>query len=354
MNAKMNRITSIDALRAVVLLGILLVHINNGFGFHLDTSSIVGSLCKTAIALFLSKRCASVFGILFGVSFYLILRKPNYSSWKFVWRCVLLIGIGIFNKIFYTWDALLWYGIWGAFLVPFRYLSLKKLWIVFVFFYIINLLISNMADLSNFFFISYTSPYNRYSDGNTIADVITYPIGNSILDYIEHTIRGPLGTFVKFLLGYCIARSGIIDNIESYSKLKFISLFAICYIVLALAGSFFGISWLSSVSRLCGSICYAIIFLWLYYKKSSLFHFLEPYGKLGLTNYSFQGIIGVVICAVFLKPQGLTVEWLFVMMLGFYIFQVIFSIIWLKHYQHGPLEYLWRCATERKMFANKK
>lgn len=34
--------------------------------------------------------------------------------------------------------------------------------------------------------------------------------------------------------------------------------------------------------------------------------------------------------------------------LVFYVIQLLFSYHWLKKYKNGPLEYLWRCATERK------
>ena len=115
--SKSGRIESVDALRSVVLFGILLVHVNGGFGFAFDASSFTmcDNILRSAIYFLLSNRCAPIFSMLFGVSFYLILRNPFYSSSKFIWRCLLLIGIGLFNKLFYTYDALMWYGLWGIF-----------------------------------------------------------------------------------------------------------------------------------------------------------------------------------------------------------------------------------------------
>ena len=106
------RITSIDALRAFTLLGILLVHATNGFGLSYNGCfSTLDVLLNKGVKLFLVGKCNSIFAILFGVSFYLILRNPNNSSSKFVWRCVLLVFIGLINKAFYSFDALMWYGI---------------------------------------------------------------------------------------------------------------------------------------------------------------------------------------------------------------------------------------------------
>lgn len=120
--AKTGRINSIDALRGATLLGILLVHVNGGFGYQFDTASfsLYEKGLRGVIYILLSNRCAPIFSMLFGVSFYLILRNPSYNSSKFLWRCILLICIGLFNKLFYTYDALMWYGLWGIMLLPMR------------------------------------------------------------------------------------------------------------------------------------------------------------------------------------------------------------------------------------------
>ena len=349
------RIRSIDALRAMALFGILMVHTLAAFGFHsVETTTLLGSYLSKAISSLLVNRCATVFGILFGVSFYLILRNPNYSSSKFVWRCFILIGIGVIVKVFYTYDALIWYGIWGMFLVCFRKLSTKQLWVSLLLLYVLDLVLFYYANLTTLCFGSYISPYKRYDAGNTLIDVVSYPIGNAILDHIRGLIGDPLGTLCKFLLGYCFARSGIIENIRSYAKIKWLIVFLALYLGLWGIALLTGILWINGLSKWCGSICYAIAFLWLYYQKSNLFSFLEPYGKLGLTNYAFQSIVGVILCATFFVPYHLPFEWLLLTMVVFYAIQVLFSIMWLKRFRYGPLEYLWRCATERRIIGNKK
>ena len=338
----------------MVLFGILMVHTSQAFGFHgLETSTRFGDYLSKAISLLFLNRCATVFGILFGVSFYLILRNPNYSSRKFVWRCIILIGIGVFIKVFYTYDALMWYGIWGMFLVLFRKLSTKQLWLSLLLLYVLDIILFYYADLRTLFFGSYTSPYDRYAAGNTLIDVLSYPIGNAILDHTKGLIGDPFGTLCKFLLGYCFARSGIIEDIKSYAKMKWLLVFLVLYVGLWGVALLSGILWINGLSKWCGSICYAIAFLWIYYKTNNLFSFLEPYGKLGLTNYAFQSIVGVILCAVFFKPYGLTFEWIVLTMVVFYAIQVVFSIWWLKRFRYGPLEYLWRCATEKKLISNK-
>ena len=47
-------------------------------------------------------------------------------------------------------------------------------------------------------------------------------------------------------------------------------------------------------------------------------------------------------------------EWLnwfiktFLVFIGVYLLQAVFSYIWLQHFRYGPMEYLWRAATERR------
>ena len=351
---KKDRIGSIDALRAVVLFGILLVHASSAFGFHgLETATRFGDYITKAISMLLANRCATVFGILFGISFYLVLRNPSYSSRKFIWRCILLIAIGVFVKFFYTYDALLWYGLWGIALVCFRRLSAKQLWLSLLILYLLDLLLYYFGDLQTLLFGSYRPPYDRYGAGNTLKDVLSYPIVNSILDHVKWLISDPFGTLCKFLLGYCMARSGIIDHLKNHATMKWLLVFLTLYLGLWAIALFTGILWINGLSKWCGSIFYAVAFLWLYYKKSSLFSFLEPYGRLGLTNYVFQSIVGVTLCAIYFKPYGISFEWFLVTMMVFYAIQIVFSIFWLKKFRYGPLEYLWRSATEREFINNK-
>lgn len=346
------RITSIDALRAVALLGILLIHATDEFSWGPLAITTIGGHIKHFLPMLLRNRCNTVFGMLFGVSFYLILRNPSYSSRKFVWRCFLLFLFGLFNKVFYTYDALMWYGLSGMVLVLFRRLSSKKLWISFFLIYIINVLISNFVDLKLLFFGSVES-CNRYVESAGLGSVIRYPIWLAALDYVKLVIDGPLGTLSKFLLGYCIAKTGIIDNLQKYVNLKYSIVLSAIYVVLFVLGAHFNIPRLLLISYLFGSLCYAEWFLLVYYKTYPLLRFLEPYGKLGMTNYSMQSIVGVIIIGLVFIPRHLSFECFFMTMILFYFVQLVFSILWLKYYKYGPFEWLWRCLTERRWITNK-
>ena len=351
------RITSIDALRAVILLGILLVHIIGMFGWGniAPNATIVGQYSFEAIFYWLTNRCAAVFAILFGVSFHLILLNPTYTTKKFVWRCFLLALIGLFNKIFYTSDALFWYGIWGMVLAAFRNLSVRKLWISFFVIFVLNLGITYFINLRELVFGTNINPNSRYVIGNGLGDVICYPVWRAVYDYVFVALKaGPLYCLSIFLLGFCLGKSGIIEKLNKYATIKYFLLFAVLYLTLFYLDMRFHPPFFKRVAYLFGAFCYAELFLLIYYRFYPHFRFFEPYGKLGLTNYSMQGIVGVVLTGQLFVPYHWPFEYVLITMLLFYALQVVFSIVWLKYHKYGPFEWLWRCATERKWFANRK
>ena len=84
---------------------------------------------------------------------------------------------------------------------------------------------------------------------------------------------------------------------------------------------------------------------------------LAPYGKMGLTNYVSQSIIGAILFASW--AFGATFgTWsateTFLLGLGVYIAQIIVSALWLRYFKYGPLEWFWRTATYMKMQPFKK
>lgn len=76
-----------------------------------------------------------------------------------------------------------------------------------------------------------------------------------------------------------------------------------------------------------------------------------PYGRMSLTNYISQSIMGVCIYYGFglglYSSTGATAT-LFIGLLIFTI-QLIFSRYWLTLHKQGPLEFLWRKGTWIKL-----
>jgi len=77
---------------------------------------------------------------------------------------------------------------------------------------------------------------------------------------------------------------------------------------------------------------------------------LSATGRMALTNYLMQSIV----CSLLFYGHGLgwygsfeRFELLYVV-LAIWVFQMVFSLLWLKHFRFGPFEWLWRSATYLK------
>lgn len=340
------RIFVIDALRAMVLLGILLTHTAQLFCFDNEYNDLgYLDLGNTAIyhyiLVLLSGKCKTIFCILFGISFYFILKNPNYSSKKFVWRCIILICFGLLNKIFYTTEILMWYGLCGILLVPFRYLSHKKIVYTFICFY-------SLFIICKFFTIDILKLperdfYIRYIANNSLINITTYPLQSSILDYLYIMIPyGLIETLSLFLLGYYMGIAGYVNNLRKYVTAKFTMGIGVCYIITTVVYHQSFAPYLFSLNSLVGALAYSVFFIYLYNKINIRLYPLESYGKMGLTNYTLQNICGVIFMAQIFIPKEISANKIMMYMLFFYILQMIFSSLWMTHYKYGPLEGLWR------------
>lgn len=350
------RITSIDALRALTLFGIIIVHTLNGFGFK-SAYIIEGSDYYAArfIDLFLAHKCNTIFSILFGVSFYLILRNPANTTRKFIWRCFLLLLIGLINKIVYTYDALMWYGFCGMCLASIRNIKTRNVFIVFILLILLRFAIKPFQ-LGTLLFGEVMT--QRYGADSTLIDIICYP--HAVKDYLRFVLNGGVfGTLALFVLGYWLARKGYIENLErvvtKYVVTTFWISYVICYILIHTYGY---ISVLVLINNYIATFAYATLVIYLYYHSRYarlLLEKMEPYGKLGLTNYSFQGIVGVILIGSFgLGLYQRSLSFALLVFIFFYFLQAVFSIYWLRYFRYGPMEYAWRVLTERKKIVLKK
>jgi uncharacterized protein len=85
-------------------------------------------------------------------------------------------------------------------------------------------------------------------------------------------------------------------------------------------------------------------------KWSKILHKLVPFGRMALTNYILQSVIltsifygyaGGMYGEISRAPQMLIV-------LAILVVQIPLSSWWLKHYQFGPLEWVWRSLTYKR------
>jgi uncharacterized protein len=77
----------------------------------------------------------------------------------------------------------------------------------------------------------------------------------------------------------------------------------------------------------------------------------EFVGRMALTNYMLQSIFYLLIffhCTNGLKLYGrVTMTETYLVAVGLFIVQVIFSKWWLKNHSQGPIEFLWKSVAYR-------
>jgi uncharacterized protein len=78
---------------------------------------------------------------------------------------------------------------------------------------------------------------------------------------------------------------------------------------------------------------------------------LAPYGRMALTNYVFQSLIGTFLFfnwGLGYMGQLRNIE---LLLIAFLIIgaQMIISFYWMKKFKYGPIEWLWRSLTYLKV-----
>ena len=75
--------------------------------------------------------------------------------------------------------------------------------------------------------------------------------------------------------------------------------------------------------------------------------FLRQFGKMSLTNYFLQSIIGCGLFAYygFNLQTKLGITYAFFVGIAMVVVQCLFSNIWLKYHSHGPFEGIWKKLT---------
>lgn len=345
------RITSIDALRTFALFGILLVHTAQLYNFYQPDndfshfSSFDYSLRNLILNLFESK-CRTIFSILFGASFYLILRNPQNNIVRFCWRCLLLMGFGVINQIAFSTDILTCYGFTGILLalLPIRKLQPISLFILAAIVYSLQFI--PLFDIQSLIFPQ--SDYTlRYSENQSLFQYLSYPLSSILKDSTHVFSGGIIATLSYFIFGYALGRSGYIEKI--YQLANFYNIFYIVLITILMKIICKGVGYslpFLYLSRLCTSFCYALLFIRFHMYTQKYMYPMECYGKLGLTNYSMQNICCPLFILGVALPNHISFTYILFCTLFFFLLQILFAVIWLKYHKYGPWEYVWRKLTK--------
>ncbi len=379
---KNSRIEVVDALRGFAVMAIILVHNLEHFIFPVyptDSPNWLNILDQGIFngifSLFAGKAYA-IFALLFGFTFYIQTnnqrKRGKDFGYRFLWRLILLVGFATLNAAFFpAGDVLLLFVVTGPILFFTRNWSNKAI--------IITSVIFLLQPIEWYHYIAnLINPTHRLPNlkvGEMYAEVAEYIKGGNFWDFILGNItlgqKASLlwainaGRFFQtaglFLLGFYIGKKQLFvsseKNLHFWVKILIVSAiaFAPLYtlkdlimdntpIIRQTAGTAFDM-W----QKLAFTLVLVASFILLYQNKK--FHNrvnnLCFYGRMSLTNYIAQSIIGAIIYfpfGLYLAPYcGYTVS----LLIGFFTFllQVKFCKWWLSKHNQGPLETIWHKWT---------
>src|SRR5215204_1313054 len=386
----------LDSLRGFAILGIFLDNIFGftGYGFFTQpmrealptwpADGILG-LCELA---FVKGKFYSLFSLLFGIGFSIILIRNEQKGINplkiFYRRLVILLLIGAGHLVLlWEGDILMLYALIGMLLPLFRKFSDKALLIWAAALILSPILIDTVKILLHVKtgdFIEAIAKRIDTSNGvptdNSYAQYL-YKEGSGwkewrnwqrsgffwrYSDLIEsNRIPKVLG---MFLLGFYAGRKMIYLQLENYVPLlkKLRKWGFIIGLPASIALAYFEIDekniphplglietalYAISVVPLSLAFVSSICLQWIKKKGNTKWKLLAPVGRMALTNYLMQTIIGITLFyGVGLGFGGNIGPCVFFpIAFGIYILQIIYSNLWFKYFNYGPMEWIWRQLT---------
>ena len=376
------RIEAVDALRGFAVMAIILVHNLEHFIFPVYPASspewlnVLDQGVFNGIFTLFAGKAYAIFALLFGFTFYIQSDNQNRQGkdfgYRFLWRLVLLTGFATLNAAFFpAGDVLLLFAVVGPVLFLTRNWSDKAIGIAAV--------ILLLQPVEWYHCIAgLTDPAHRLPDlkvDEMYAEVAEYTKAGNFRDFVLGNItlgqKASLlwavnaGRFFQtaglFLLGFYIGRKRLFVSSEKnlrlwtrvliVSAISFAPLYTLKELVMqsdAIVRQSAGTA-LDMWQKLAFASVLVSSFVILYRNEtfSRWVSSLRLYGRMSLTNYISQSVIGAAIYfpfGLYLAPYcGYAVS-LLIGLLTFFL-QVRFCKRWLSKHKQGPLEYVWHKWT---------
>lgn len=379
---KTPRIEVVDALRGFAVMAIILVHNLEHFIFPVYPTTSPGWLQTLDLGVFnvvfslFAGKAYAIFALLFGFTFHIQTHNQKIRGkdfgYRFLWRLLLLVGFATLNAAFFpAGDVLLLFAAVALILFLTRNWNDKAILAISILFL--------LQPLEWFHYAAgMMDPAYRLPDLNVdamYAEVAEYTqngnFGTFILGNITLGQKASLlwavnaGRFIQtaglFLLGFYIGRKQWFvpseKNLRRWIRIliaaaiAFAPLYSLKELVMGkdeiirqTVGTVFDM-W----QKLAFTLVLVASFVLLYRNETFRKRVgnLRFYGKMSLTNYISQSIIGAFIYfpfGLYLAPHcGYTAS----LLIGLFTFllQVRFCKWWLSRHKQGPLEYIWHKWT---------
>ena len=357
------RITSLDLIRGVAVLGILMMNaVSFKFGpapyFNLSAGGSetwldwsVGIFGE----VFVDQKFMGLFSLLFGAGMILFIDRASGRGRRAVrlnlWRNALLLLIGVLHSLLWYGDVLMVYAVSSLFLIALRKLPDRALISLGVVAFALSvpcaLLAQYIADTTDsslsglwmqgeistqeFVGLAFLLGYFLRALGLILVGAGLYRVGFMNGGLPESTYR--LTAVIGLAVGLPLAAAGvIITAVNDYSPdVAFIGQIP------------------NTLGTIPASLAYmSLIILWNNRADNRLKRRLRAVGRIALTNYLAQTVISVLVLTTLLADvdfvnRGAVLLFVFAV----WAMQLWWSQVWLSRFLFGPAEWLWRVATYR-------
>ncbi|GAB7192019.1 hypothetical protein NUM3379_27280 [Kineococcus sp. NUM-3379] len=308
------RLAALDVLRGFALCGILLVNIGPVAHFGYDVPHGPPTLDDAGgwLQLLVQQRFHPVFALLFGAGFSLFLASAARRSARprvvLLRRLLVLLPLGVLHQFWHPGEALVFYAVIGLLVL------LPSTWLP------------------------------RW----------TVALGAAVLVPAALTTGGGVALVPGvFLLGSALVRYGVVARVEDSTGIPLLlfagfaaaSVPALAWQLQDLAGSGFTASSAVAGFLLAGAYVSGVLVLLRTPLRGFLRALFTPLGRTALTNY--VAATPVVVLAGHVLDLSHSRSWteLLLVAVGVLAVQWVLSVLWLRRFRQGPLEWLWRCAT---------
>lgn len=365
LNLPNTRIDVADAMRGIAVAGIILYHSVEHFDIFTKEPIVHTLPCDQTVAdvlaWLLSGKMYGIFAMLFGLSFFIMndnqQQKGQNFSGRFAWRMCLLFVFGLVNVAFYDGDILMLYACYGLLLIPISYLPSKAVWCIIALLAIqpielFCLLTGTTIDHTRLFDI-YNQTIALHEHGTFWENAVNNVRYGFELNLRFNVFSGRLTQLLcLFILGMQLGRQRLFYNENQNLKIWHTILCISATIVIVLSFIDFGAleGWLRPIYNLIIllMIVSAVVSAWYAFEGvRRVLHHLCIFGRMSLTNYLLQSIIGsFIFCGYGLAYyRYLGITYAVIVGLCMVIVQYAFCRFWFSNHQRGPLEGLWRKLT---------
>ncbi len=388
----------LDALRGIALFGICLANYSEFSLYSFLDKEVTAAMPTAGIDrivryaqyIFIDGKFYTLFSILFGIGFSIILSNSRQKGYKgkyiFYRRMIILAFIGLFHLIFiWAGDILILYALMGL-LLPFTIKwSDRKLLFWSALLLVFPVLLDACRELygwdpaapaihaTQYFHGKYGITETNFpvwlAEKQTYQDILKFNVAGSFIR-LQEFIDGNRAFKVLslFLLGLYIGRNRIYAELDSHkTMLKKVCLYGfvigfpatLLYAWSAMNGQPFGLTihsalYTASVLPLSLGYITAICLWYAHHKEQAIFRVMAASGRMALTNYIMQSVMGMIIFYGIGFGLGARVGLVYVEIIAVFVFlfQILYSYLWLGKMQYGPLEWVWRMLTYGKWLTN--